>query len=64
MRNAISEMRENLSKTPYSCAFGYAMRKPGKSVESAIAQADQAMYADKATIKLKQKQESHARGRS
>lgn len=64
VRNAISEMRENLSKTPYSCAFGYAMRKPGKSVESAIAQADQAMYADKATIKLKQKQESHARGRS
>ncbi len=55
IRGAISAMREKLSETLYTCAFGYAMMGPGQSIDQAMVTADQAMYADKAAIKLKQK---------
>ena len=55
IRGATSDMRRKLSETPYTCAFGYAMVGPGQSVDEAMVTADQAMYADKAAIKMKQK---------
>lgn len=56
IREAIAEMRKKLSQTPYTCAFGLAMLWPGESIEKAIVEADQAMYADKAAIKMHQRQ--------
>ena len=56
VRRAISNMREKMGQTPYTCAFGYAMVEACGSVEAAMVAADQAMYADKAAIKVKQKQ--------
>ena len=55
VRNAIIGMREALSQTPYVCAFGFAMVWRGGSIDEAMVAADQAMYADKAAIKVKQK---------
>ena len=53
----IKAMREMLSKTPYTCAFGYAMKKPDSSVEEAITEADARMYADKKEIKENNEQQ-------
>ena len=50
VKNAIAAMRENMSHTGCSCAFGYAMRR-GESIESAVNAADAEMYADKAEMK-------------
>ena len=64
IRGAIATMREKLRQTPYTCAFGYAMVHPDEGVEAAMVTADQAMYADKAAIKVGQKMQkrttSHA----
>ena len=46
----IEEMREELAKTPYVCAFGYEM-VDNKDVDKAMRQADQKMYSNKAKLK-------------
>ena len=51
---AIEAMREELSQTPYSCAFGYAMREPNRSVFETIRVSDQKMYENKAEMKKEQ----------
>lgn len=56
IRGAIATMREKLRQTPYTCAFGYAMVR-AEGVEAAMVAADQAMYADKAAIKVGQKKQ-------
>ena len=47
----ISEMRRRLSETPYSCAFGCAMKKPDDLIHAAVTLADKRMYDDKAAMK-------------
>ena len=54
IRSAISDMRAELSKTPYTCAFGYAMIWLEDGINEAMQAADQAMYADKEAVKAKQ----------
>ena len=44
-------MRDNLAKTPFVCAFGYAPHASGEKVDAAMTLADKAMYADKADLK-------------
>lgn len=51
IENAISIFREELSKTEYEVACGYALYSPGDDVESVIKQADAAMYENKKTLK-------------
>jgi len=48
---AIEAMREEMAKTPYTCAFGYAKKELLHSVEDAVRYADHVMYDDKAAIK-------------
>lgn len=48
---AVERMRQKLSETPYTCAFGCAMVTPGRSVDEAVIEADRNMYADKAAVK-------------
>ena len=48
---AIDDMRAGLSETPYTCAFGLAMVKPGSTIHEALVEADAQMYADKAKLK-------------
>ena len=50
---AISDMRSKMEETPYRCAFGYAMRKPGETVVDAIRRSDEWMYIHKAEMKKK-----------
>ena len=50
VRADIENMRAELAKTPYVCAFGYEMVK-GKSIDEAMREADREMYANKAKIK-------------
>lgn len=57
VHDAIADMQLQLRKTKYTCAFGCAMLQPGESLDEAMVKADQAMYADKAAIKMKQKKE-------
>ena len=46
----IDEMRGELAKTPYVCAFGYEM-VDNKDIDKAMRQADQKMYSNKAKLK-------------
>lgn len=46
----IEEMRGELAKTPYVCAFGYEMVE-NKDIDKAMRQADQKMYSNKAKLK-------------
>ena len=46
----IEEMRGELAKTPYVCAFGYEM-VDNKDIDKAMRQADQKMYFNKAKLK-------------
>jgi len=46
----IEDMREELAKTPYVCAFGYQMVKD-KNIEEAMRLADNKMYSNKAKLK-------------
>lgn len=50
IKKNIENMKEELSKTKYSCAFGYAMREV-ESIYDTIARADERMYEDKKIIK-------------
>ena len=47
----ILRMREKLSETDYSCAFGYSMILTGGTVKDAIRESDHKMYENKALIK-------------
>ncbi len=51
VENAVSAMREELAKTPYSCAFGYSMRMAGEAVDEVIRRADDEMYRNKEEMK-------------
>ena len=46
----IEEMRGELAKTPYVCAFGYEM-VDNKDIDKAMRQADQKMYSNKSKLK-------------
>ncbi|MBP5429012.1 MAG: GGDEF domain-containing protein [Clostridia bacterium] len=59
---AIAKMREEMEKTPYVCAFGYAKKESLHSVEDAVRFADREMYDDKTQIKKFQEAEKRARG--
>lgn len=47
----VAAMRREMAKTPYVCAFGYAMRRSGETVVDAIRKSDALMYEDKASLK-------------
>ncbi len=49
--SAIAAMRREMAKTPYVCAFGYAMRRSGMALMDAIRVSDARMYEDKALLK-------------
>lgn len=49
----IKQIKEALNNCPYPCAFGYAERKNGKSIEGAIKESDELMYVNKAEMKNK-----------
>lgn len=63
IKKRIEIMRQELSNTPYSCAFGYAMRHE-ESVSDVLKKADSNMYEDKRNIKqklMKEGKEIHTR---
>ena len=47
----IDLMREKINESGYSCAFGYAMRENGETIEDTIRRSDVKMYEDKAFLK-------------
>ena len=47
----IELIKKELSKTPYVCAFGYTMIGKSETIDSAMTDADQKMYQNKAAIK-------------
>ncbi|MBO4217356.1 MAG: GGDEF domain-containing protein [Clostridia bacterium] len=50
--NDIETMRSEMSKTPYSCAFGYAFHdKSGEDIGVVLKASDKLMYEDKARTK-------------
>ncbi len=52
VKKDIEDMRGNLSKTPYVCAFGYEMvDRNDRDIHSAMRLADKEMYANKARLK-------------
>lgn len=44
-------MRQELAKTPYTCAFGVAIKQPGEVLSTVIRRADDRMYINKAEMK-------------
>ena len=50
---SIAAMEENMAKTPYVCAFGYAMKYEAGSMEELLTLADARMYEHKAKLKTK-----------
>ncbi|SDB25602.1 diguanylate cyclase (GGDEF) domain-containing protein [Pseudobutyrivibrio sp. YE44] len=57
----ISDTKQKLSETPYSCSFGLHMYKPGDDFDEVVVQADKAMYDDKSLYKQSRTKRSHAR---
>lgn len=51
LEELIKKLRTEISKTPYSCAFGLAMLANDDTLDSLCARADAQMYADKSRIK-------------
>ena len=51
IKENIAMMKEELAKTDYSCAFGYAMRLPNEKLQATIKRSDDEMYIDKAMMK-------------
>ena len=51
VKNDIERMRDNLTSSGYSCAFGYCMVGNDKDCESALLIADKAMYVNKSEMK-------------
>lgn len=58
IQSAVATMRKKMSETPYTCAFGYAMKEPNGDVADAIRESDKRMYADKAELKKKRSETS------
>ena len=52
-KNNIDNMKKALEETPYRCAFGYALKIAGGSIDNIIKLADENMYADKKQMKEK-----------
>ncbi len=50
---SISDIRAELTQTPYTCALGYSVKTPEKTVDDLIREADEKMYENKAFIKGK-----------
>lgn len=50
-KTMIERIREDMGKTPYSCAVGLAEYRAGESLNSLWARADEAMYRDKQKMK-------------
>lgn len=51
LEDVIQKLRSEISKTPYSCAFGLAMITEGETFDSLCKRADTLMYEDKIRIK-------------
>lgn len=51
IRAHVEAMRGAMAKTPFTCAFGCAIRQEGETVEAAEVRADKEMYEDKARMK-------------
>ena len=47
----IEAIRSKMSKTPYSCAFGYVMKDPDDDFKDVVNKADRKMYENKAEYK-------------
>ncbi len=47
----IQDIKSEMAKTPYSCAIGMAYAKGAQSFENLCSKADEAMYADKVSMK-------------
>ena len=58
LASAVATMRREMAKTPYVCAFGYAMRRSGETVVDAIRKSDALMYEDKAALKREKANQS------
>lgn len=54
----VAMMREELGKTGYTCAFGIASVRNSDNIQTAVSEADGAMYLNKAEIKNKAEQQS------
>ena len=52
----IKAMKDELSKTEYTCAFGYAMKRSNLTIDKMINIADARMYEDKKLIKAKKEE--------
>lgn len=53
MDASIAAMEENMKKTPYVCAFGFAMTSEAGGIEDTLTLADARMYEHKAALKAK-----------
>lgn len=51
LEELVAKLRSEISKTPYTCAFGLAMLNENDTLDSICARADSLMYADKIRIK-------------
>ena len=51
LEELVEKLRSEIAKTPYSCAFGLAMRTENESFDSLCSRADSLMYEDKIRIK-------------
>ncbi len=55
VESSVKKMREELAKTPYSCAFGYAEKKLNAAIDEAIKASDKYMYENKYLMKKDKK---------
>lgn len=65
IEKSIADMRKRMSQTPYTCAFGYALKTPDNTIHDVVSEADARMYSDKAAIKQAMAERGtplHARG--
>ena len=56
MEEQVERMRSMLAKTPYTCAFGVAVKEEGGVLSNAIRKADERMYINKAEMKREMKE--------
>lgn len=47
----IEQLRRKMAETDYTCAFGYAMKRPDESVYDAVNESDRKMYENKVELK-------------
>lgn len=55
VKTRIDKMKEELSKTRFTCAFGYAKNASDITIDEAIKESDKQMYLDKVKTKRKKK---------